>query len=135
MPQTLREFFLARTERRYAKVIFPDGFLPPEMKPGVRSLFDREIRAFEKESQDAKGKKERQDRLDDAARRLVALTAIDLNTNELIFDDFDVESMADVDSLYVSVMYSAALKHIGWTAGDVEELVKNSEGTDDGGQS
>lgn len=135
MPQTLRELFLSKTERRYAKVIFPEGYLPPDVKPGVRSLFDREIRAFEKESQDAKGKKERQERLDDAARRLVVLTAIDLNTNELIFDDFDVDSMADVDSMVVSILYSAALKHIGWTAGDVEELVKNSEGTGDVEQS
>lgn len=134
MPQTLREFFLAKTERRYAKVIFPDGYVTEGLNPGVRSLTDRELRAFEKESQNAKGR-ERQDRLDDAARRLVALTAVDLATNELVFDGFDVSSLEEVDSMVVSGFYNAALRHIGWTAGDVEELVKNSEGTGDGKQS
>jgi hypothetical protein len=128
MPQTLREFFLAKTERRYAKVIFPDGYVSGDYSPGVRSLTDRELRAFERESQNAKGR-ERQDRLDDAARRLVILTAIDLNTKEPIFDEFDVSTLEDVDSLVVSAFYNAGLRHIGWTAGDVEELVKNSEGT------
>jgi hypothetical protein len=128
MPQTLREFFLAKTERRYAKVIFPDGYVAGGLNPGVRSLTDRELRAFERESQNAKGR-ERQDRLEDAARRLVIITAINLDTNELIFDEFDVGSLEEVDSMVVSAFYNAALKHIGWTAGDVEELVKNSEGT------
>lgn len=134
MPQTLREFFLAKTETRYARVIFPEGFLPAELSPGVRSLTDRELRAFEQESQNAKGN-ERKERLEDAGRRLVILTAVDLNTKEPVFDDFDVDDLAGIDSLVVSVFYTAALKHIGWTAGDVEELVKNSEGTGDGGQS
>lgn len=134
MPQTLKEFFLSKTERRYAKVIFPDGYVPDDYQPGVRSLTDRELRAFERESQNAKGR-ERQDRLDDAARRLVVITAVDLKTRELIFDEFDVVTLEDDDSMVVSGFYNAALKHIGWTAGDVEELVKNSEGTVVGEQS
>lgn len=130
MPQTLRSFFLAKTSRRYAKVEFPPGFLPEGMQPGVRSLTDKEKSLYEMEILKSKGK-DQEARMEDARRRLVVITAVDLavDGNPLIFEGLDVLALEDVDCLVTSAFYNGSTKHNGWNSGDIEDLVKNSGGT------
>lgn len=120
------ELFGAPSPRRY-KIVGP---LPVRGgKVRIRSLTEKESQAFQMACVNTRGAGElRRDRLLDANRRLIAACLVDAEGNPFVTDAQRAE-MAEWDNADTSYLYDECARHTGIKQSDIEDLVKNSDGT------
>lgn len=111
-------------KRRYDEVPLPVA----DKTVRIRSLTEREMSAYQGATISQRGQGLIKGRLQDAARRLIVLCAVDAAGNQIMSDPH-VKLMADWDSADVQALYSACTKHCGVSESDLEELAKNSSET------
>lgn len=116
-----RQDFLAPAQRRYKDVKLPRKGL----KFKIRSLFEGEKEAYEASLMTPKGDLSK-DNLLKARRRLIALCLCD-GSGERLLSDADIDSLKDLDSADMAYLQEQIQDHIGFSEGDIEGLVKNSE--------
>lgn len=100
--------------------------LPWDSKRGVRlqNLTAKEHAEFEIKALSKKGGLVKE-RLIEAKRSLVAMTAVDGSGNRYL-TEADVAEMETTDGRLVAFAYGKACEHCGITEAEVEDLVKNS---------
>lgn len=123
-----RADFLNLTSRRYHDVPIPGTALVVR----IRSLFEGEKSRYELETM-TKGGGFLAERVEDARRRLVCLTAVDADGELMFPQPDDLKRLEAVDGRATSVVYDAARDHCGFDKGDIEALVGNSVGVTAGG--
>jgi hypothetical protein len=96
----------------------------PDKKMRLRSLTAKEHGQYETTTLSKKGGLVT-DRLIDAKRRLVIMTAVDASGNPFLTMT-DLAGMEDTDGLIINQAYKACAKHVGIGEDEVEDLVKNS---------
>lgn len=118
-----REQLLTRSKRRYVEVELP-------IKGGsvrIQSLTERERSHFERMNTATNGKASAK-HLETVRRRLAILCLVDVEGNQLLSDG-DIQLLGDCfDSADMEVIVDACAKFCGMAEGDLESLVKNSEG-------
>ena len=115
-----REALLGKTKRRYKTVDLPGG-----ETARIQSLTEREKSEYECSVLSTRGRAVRS-KMTAATRALIVLCLVD-NAGNRILADTDMEQLAAVDGGVTSAIYAAACEHCGFTADDIESLVKNSE--------
>ena len=90
----------------------------------LRSLTAREHGEFEAATLSKKGGLVTE-RLVEAKRRLIVLTLVDEQGNQIL-EDSDVAQMESTDARLVNWIYQRALDHLGVSENEVEDLAKNS---------
>lgn len=109
--------------RRYRDLALPVS----KLMVRVRSLTDREIRKYQSDSADVKGKRSR---VADAAARLFVLCLCDCDGNPIL-SDTDAAMFQDWDAADTMHLESECLAHTGLLREARKDLGKNSEKTDD----
>jgi len=117
-----QEDLLAMTKRRYDYVNVSGG-----KQVRIQSLSELEKSDFETELMKKKGEGLSLARLRHARQRLIALTAVN-DEGALLFNG-DATGLNDVDGAITALIYDRARSHCGFEKDDIENLVKNSEGT------
>jgi hypothetical protein len=97
----------------------------PDKKMRLRSLTAKEIGQYETTTLNTKKGGLVTDRLIDAKRRLLIMTAVDGSGNPFLTMS-DLTSMEDTDGMIINQAYKACAKHVGISEDEVEDLVKNS---------
>lgn len=123
-PQLLgRQDFVGHQAKARRYQTFP---LPWDSTRAVRlqSITAKEHAEFEIKALSKKGGLVK-DRLIEAKRHLVAMTAVDGSGNTYLTED-DVAAMETTDGRLVAFTYGKACEHCGITESEVEDLVKNS---------
>jgi hypothetical protein len=108
-------------KRRFAKVALPVSGL----RVRIRSLTELELSRYQS-AMLAPGGGIKRSKLDDASRRLIVLCVVDGEGNPL-FQDSDLQALADWDSADSGHLYDECAKHCGINRQDIEDLVKASE--------
>lgn len=91
----------------------------------IRTLSGTERDAFEESMVEVNKKGEAKQNIKNIRARLVALTVIDPNDNNLpVFTDADIPALGQKSALELDKVFSAAQKLNGFTKADVEELAK-----------
>ena len=101
---------------------------PEGMYVRIRSLTERESSEYQAKLVAKKGDGLRTERLKDANRRLIALCLVDGDGNTYVTPAMQTQ-MADWDAADTGFLYSECATHCGLSTSDIEDLVKNSEGT------
>lgn len=115
---------LGSTKRRFVDV--PVGSNGDSATYRIRSLTEKERSAYELSTRKSTGK-EFEARLEDARRRLLVAVLVDDDGNPIL-GPLDAIGLQDVDSAITGRLFDAAWEHCGFARGDVENLVKNSDG-------
>lgn len=120
-----RANLLGAKSRRFVEHPIP-WQTPGEAQLGIRlrSLTAREHGEFEAATLSKKGGLVTE-RLVEAKRRLIVLTLVDEQGNQIL-DDTDVAQMESTDARLVNWIYQRALDHLGVSENEVEDLAKNS---------
>lgn len=118
-----RDAFLAPAKRRFKDVVLPVN----GSKVKIRSLFDGEKEAYEAELLSKKDGNVRKDMLASARRRLFVLCICD-GSGEPLLSSADLDSLKQIDGADAAVLQEECQTHVGFKPGDIEGLVKNSEG-------
>ncbi len=117
-----RETFLKPATRRFRDVELPVSGL----KVRIRSLMELEKEKYESETMSRRGTI-RQDMLKNARRRLVVMCLVDGNGDVLLQPD-DVEALGHLDGVDIGILQDECMVFCGFREGDIEGLVKNSNG-------
>lgn len=116
-----REDVLQPAKRRFKTIELPNG-----VRVRIRNLTERERSEY-----DASLLNKRGEWKNDNVRRLFAITLVDCDGN-LLLRPGDINALGDLDSVVTTVLGEEIKRHCGFGAGDIEELVKNSQDlTDD----
>lgn len=113
---------LSKTQRRYKMVPLPGGDLAR-----IQSLTEREKSEYECSVLSSRSGRAIRSRMASATRALIILCLVDGNGNRLLGDE-DHDKLSQVDGAVTAAIYTAASEHCGFSADDIESLVKNSEG-------
>lgn len=117
-----RTDFLKPATRRYKNVTLPvSGNLCR-----IRSLMEGEKEAYEAATLSASGGV-RKDRLENARRRLIVLCLVDDNGDPLLTAG-DLDTLKTLDGADMATLQNEIMEHVGFKPGDIEGLVKNSDG-------
>lgn len=111
--------------RRYKTETLPISCLTVR----IQSLTESELSRYEMAVVGTSDKAAtRQARLEDAGRRLIILCLVDTAGNRIL-NETHSKQLAEWDAADSNYLYNACASHVGLRRGDIEELVKNSEGT------
>lgn len=116
-----RDIFLTPATRRIKEIIVPGR----NLKMRIRSLLEGEKESYEASLVTAKAEYTRETLLN-ARRRLVALCLCDENGNRIL-QDADIDAMKQLDGAELAYLQEQCQQHVGFKAGDIEGMVKNSE--------
>ena len=118
------EDLLNHTQVRYDEVDTDAGkFL-------IRSLSELERSEFE--AWVAKGKgSARLVRMKRSRCKLITCCVVDPKTKQPVWSELHIPKLLQVDGRVTGRLFDAICDHVGFTEGDLEELVKNSEKTQD----
>lgn len=117
-----REEILKARERRTEDVPIPewDGAVR------VRGLSAAERDRWEQSNLQERGRKGGYRlRLENARARLVALTAVDVESGALLFSEEDTRALGEAEAAVIDRLYEAAARLSGITEEDLDELLKN----------
>ena len=108
---------------------FRDLSLPTNgLRVRIRSLTERELSRYQSATIASGGTGLKRSKLEDASRRLIVLSLVDHDGNQLLGNG-DADRLADWDAADTSFLYDECAKHCGINRSDIEDLVKNSEQT------
>ena len=117
-----RDQLVALCQRRYIEIEIPEA----NLNVRLQSLSEKEKSDYETKLISKNGRGILKDRLADATRRLICLCVVDENGNRL-FQDSDLDVIANMDSFVSSRIYEACQEHCGFNKTDIETAVKNSD--------
>lgn len=94
----------------------------------IRSLFEEEVSQYQAAINGARNGEQLMARLAAANRKFISLCLVDKEGNPIV-SPRQVDQLKQLDGADTSFLYKACAEHVGITASDIEELVKNSETT------
>lgn len=119
------ELFGAPSPRRY-KIVGPLPVRGCHVR--IQSLTEAESQDYQLQVLKTSGGGFRQDRLRDANRRLIGKCLVNEEGNQFV-TEAQLREMAAWDNMDTTFLYDECAKHAGINKSDIEDLVKNSEGT------
>lgn len=122
MALTSRADLLAPAKRRFKNLTLPVSGHTVR----IRSLLEGEKESYEAELFTAKGDQLRKDKLTNARRRLVLICLVNDN-GERLLSDADIDQLKALDGADMAYLQGECQAHCGFSKGDIEGLVKNSE--------
>jgi hypothetical protein len=124
---TAADLFSAPPKRRFDVV----GPLPVSGHTvRIRSLTSLELSRYQCATIATAGAGLKKSRMEDASERLIALCLVDDEGNPICTPEH-VARMAEWDSADVEYLYERCARWVGVKKGEIEDLVKNSEGIGD----
>lgn len=121
---SVEQLFSGKLKRRYKVVELPVS----EHKVRIQSLSESEVSEYQAATVASSGMGLRRERLKDSNRRLIVLCLVDQAGNRILGKSH-IAKLAEWDGADAGFLYNECVTHCGLNRDDIEDLVKNSEGT------